>query len=168
MHITRSETRQESCRDTGWDVWRDRWQDFSRQKVSPRVSDRIICMTLSETLSETRFSCVGRRLFFGTNCLARNRRGKPWTKISRLSMKQIPLKCGKRVSDSSRAVIYLFFRLCRNGHIPWVQCKRDTACFESMPSAYAADFFYYSLSFSLLLSRCASKAKIVSHLSMLL
>ena len=56
-------------------------------------------------------------------------------------MKQIPLKCGKQVTDSSQAVIYLFSQLCRNGHIPCVEWERDIAYFESMPSAYAADFF---------------------------
>ena len=102
-------------------------------------------------------------------------------------MKQIPLKCGKRVTDSSQTVmgdwhfvamwdrqkaykIYLFSRLRGNGHIPSVQCEPETAYFESIPSAYAQTFLlltvksYYSLSFSVLLPRGVSKAKIVPHL----
>ena len=56
-------------------------------------------------------------------------------------MKQLLLKRGKRVTDSPQAVIYLFSRLRWNNHIPCVQCKRDTAYFESMRGAYAANFF---------------------------
>ena len=104
-------------------------------------------------------------------------------------MKQIPLKCGKRVTDSSQAVrgdwhfvamsdrqkayeMYLFSRLRCNDHIPCVHCERETAYFESMSSAYAQTFLslpvisYYSLSFSLFLTKFASKARIVSHLLM--
>ena len=55
-------------------------------------------------------------------------------------MKQIPLKCGKRVTDSSQAVIYIspdFVELAT-----FLACNAsDTAYYESMPSAYAADFF---------------------------
>ena len=47
-------------------------------------------------------------LFFGTNCLALNRSGKSGTKISWSSIKQIPLKYGKRVTDSSQAKKYIF------------------------------------------------------------
>ena len=67
------------------------------------------------------------------------------------------------------SIIYYFSRLPWNGHIPCVQCERETDCFKSMTSAHAQTFSllpvksYYSQSFSLFLSRGTNKAKIVSR-----
>ena len=77
--------------------------------------------------------------------------GKSGTKLTWSSMKQIPLKVGKRVTDNSQAVmenwdfvamsdrqkaykIYLFSRLHSNGHISCGQWERETAYFASMPT----------------------------------
>ena len=75
------------------------------------------------------------------------------------------------MSDRQKAYkIYLLARLRGNGQIFCVQCERKTAYFESIPNAYVQTFSlrtvksYYFLSFTLFLSKGASKAKIVSYL----
>ena len=118
------------------------------------------------------------RRFCGTNCFALNCSGKPVTKISWSSMKHIPLDVVSGLPTAHKMwwetyEIYLSSRLRRNGHSPCVQCKRKSAYFKSMPTAHTQTFSLlpvkncYSLFSSSVLSRSASKAKIMSHLLML-
>ena len=44
------------------------------------------------------------------------------------------------IGEPQIKVIYFFSRLRWNGHIPCVHCERETADFESMPTARAQTF----------------------------
>ena len=68
--------------------------------------------------------------------------------------------CGKRVTDSSQAVIYLFSRLGSNRHIPCVQWERATLPILNHDTT---DVFPV---FRPVLSKGASKEKTVWHLWM--
>ena len=68
--------------------------------------------------------------------------------------------CGKRVTDSSQAVIHLFSRLRSNRHNPCVQYERATLPILN----HMAQTFSLVPVFRLVLSKGASKAKIVWHL----
>ena len=73
--------------------------------------------------------------------------------------------CMRFQKESDKKAI--FFRLRWNSHISGVQCERETVYLQSIPSAHAQIFSllhlksYYSLAFSLFLSRGVSQAKMV-------
>ena len=68
--------------------------------------------------------------------------------------------CGKRVTDSSQAVIHLFSRLRSNRYNPCVQYERAAPPISN----HMAQTFSLLPVFRPVLSKCASKAKIVWHL----